>query len=112
MPAVARLGDPIEGTTAGEHSGHVLGPHGPEPITGSITGGCASTVFVNGEPACIVGATTDEKDACCGSTPGSVSVGNSSVIVEGSPICTTGVMFSAHNGEEQISSGSPNVFCG
>ena len=46
MPNAARLTDAVDGTTAGEHSGHVP-PHSPEPFTGNITGGSA-TVRIGG----------------------------------------------------------------
>lgn len=111
MPSVARLGDPLEGMTSSEHSGHDI-PHGSVPITGSVSGGCSTSVFVNGEPACIVGAITIEKDDCCGQTPGSVSVGSSSVYVDGKPLSYIGEKFPAHDGTVEISYGSPNVFCG
>ena len=32
MPNAARLTDAVDGTTAGEHSGHVP-PHSPEPVS-------------------------------------------------------------------------------
>ena len=43
MPNAARLTDAVDGTTAGEHSGHVP-PHSPEPFTGEISGACSGTV--------------------------------------------------------------------
>ena len=36
MPNAARLTDAVDGTTAGEHSGHVP-PHSPEPFTASVS---------------------------------------------------------------------------
>ena len=56
MPGAARQGDAIQGTTAGEHNGHAT-PHGPLPITGTISGGCSGDVFINGQPAAYVGST-------------------------------------------------------
>ena len=47
MPGAARITDAVDGTTAGEHSGHVP-PHSPEPFSGEISGGCSSTVRING----------------------------------------------------------------
>ena len=41
MPNAARLTDAVDGTTAGEHSGHVP-PHSPEPFTGEISGACST----------------------------------------------------------------------
>lgn len=46
MPNAARLTDAVDGTTAGEHSGHVP-PHPPEPFTGEISGACSVDVRVN-----------------------------------------------------------------
>lgn len=43
MPNAARLTDAVDGTTAGEHSGHVP-PHSPEPFTGEISGACSGNV--------------------------------------------------------------------
>lgn len=47
MPGAARLNDSIQGTTGGEHTGHVP-PHGPLPISGQISGGCSGDVNING----------------------------------------------------------------
>ena len=82
MPGAARQGDAIQGTTAGEHNGHAT-PHGPLPITGTISGGCSGDVFINGRPAAYVGSTTTENDACCGSSQGSIAQGSSSVFING-----------------------------
>ena len=57
MPGAARLNDSIQGTTGGEHTGHVP-PHGPLPISGQISGGCSGDVNINGQPAATVGSTT------------------------------------------------------
>ena len=54
MPNAARLTDAVDGTTAGEHSGHVP-PHSPEPFTGEISGACSGDVRVNGLAAATVG---------------------------------------------------------
>jgi len=69
MPNAARLTDAVDGTTAGEHSGHVP-PHSPEPFTGEISGACSGDVRVNGLAAATVGSITTERDGCCGSSRG------------------------------------------
>ena len=69
MPNAARLTDAVDGTTAGEHSGHVP-PHSPEPFTGEISGACSGNVRINGLAAATVGSTTTERDGCCGVQPG------------------------------------------
>ena len=69
MPGAARITDAVDGTTAGEHSGHVP-PHSPEPFSGEISGGCSPTVRINGLAAATVGSTTAERDGCCGSRLG------------------------------------------
>jgi uncharacterized Zn-binding protein involved in type VI secretion len=89
MPGAARQGDAIQGTTAGEHNGHAT-PHGPLPITGTISGGCSGDVFINGRPAAYVGSTTTENDACCGSSQGSIAQGSSSVFINGKPAARIG----------------------
>ena len=72
MPNAARLTDAVDGTTAGEHSGHVP-PHSPEPFTGEISGACSGDVRVNGLAAATVGSITTERDGCCGSSRGAVA---------------------------------------
>ena len=72
MPNAARLTDAVDGTTAGEHSGHVP-PHSPEPFTGEISGACSGNVRINGLEAATVGSTTTERDGCCGSSQGAVA---------------------------------------
>lgn len=72
MPNAARLTDAVDGTTAGEHSGHVP-PHSPEPFTGEISGSCSGDVRVNGLAAATVGSETTERDGCCGSSKGAVA---------------------------------------
>ena len=69
MPNAARLTDAVDGTTAGEHSGHVP-PHSPEPFNGEISGACSGDVRVNGLAAATVGSITTERDGCCGSSQG------------------------------------------
>ena len=89
MPSASRLGDSIAGTTAGEHSGHPTA-HSPLPITGNISGNCSGDVFVNGKPAAYVGSITTERDACCGSSLGSVGSGSGSVFINGKPAARVG----------------------
>lgn len=95
MPGAARQGDAIQGTTAGEHNGHAT-PHGPLPITGTISGGCSGDVFINGQPAAYVGSTTTENDACCGSSQGSIAQGSGSVFINGKPAARIGDALAAH----------------
>ena len=109
MPAVARLTDAIQGTTSGEHTGH-LTPHPPLPITGAISANCSPNVFCNGLPVAFVDSITTENDACCGSSKGAVAVGSSTVFVNNKPIARLGDALSPHNGTANISGGSSNVF--
>ena len=111
MPGAARQGDAIQGTTSGEHNGHVT-PHGPLPITGTISGGCSGDVFINGRPAAYVGSTTTENDACCGSSQGSIAQGSSSVFINGKPAARIGDALAAHNGTGAVSAGSGDVLIG
>lgn len=111
MPGAARKGDPVEGTTAGEHTGHVP-PHGPEPFTGEISGACSETVRINGQPAAVAGSTTTERDGCCGSSEGAVKIGNGTVRINGKAAARTGDALAAHSGAGAISGGSGNVRIG
>lgn len=111
MPQAARLGDLIQGMTAGEHSGHI-DAHAPLPITGTISGGCSADVFINGQPAATVGSVTAEHDACCGSSQGSVAVGSASVFINGKPAARKRDALAAHNGSGAVSSGSDDVLIG
>jgi uncharacterized Zn-binding protein involved in type VI secretion len=110
MGSVARLGDSIQGMTYGEHAGHIP-PHDPSSITGSISSNCSPNVFVNGLPLARVGSVTSESDIC-DSGSGVVASGSSTVFVNGHPVSRIGDLVNPHNGTAQISSGSPNVFCG
>lgn len=112
MAQAARLGDSISGTTSGEHSGHSNPSCSPTAITGSIRGGCSSNVFINGQPAAMVGSTTTEKDSCCGNSSGSVAQGSGSVFINGKAAARNGDNLNAHNGTAKISSGSGNVMIG
>ena len=111
MPEAARMDDSIQGVTAGEHSGH-LQVHGPLPITGTISGNCSQDVLINDRPAAFVGSVTTERDACCGSSSGSVAEGSGSVFINGIPAARLGDALAAHNGTGVISSGSGDVFIG
>lgn len=111
MPQAARLGDAIQGTTAGEHSGHEES-HGPLPITGTIFGGCSADVLINSRGAATAGSVTAEQDACCGGNQGTVAAGSASVFINGKPAARQGDALAAHSGAGTISSGSGNVFIG
>ena len=111
MPGAARLNDSIQGTTGGEHTGHVP-PHGPLPISGQISGGCSGDVNINGQPAATVGSTTTELDACCGSDSGAVAAGSGSVFINGKPAARLGDALAPHSGTGSISSGSSDVLIG
>ena len=111
MPSASRLGDSIAGTTAGEHSGHPTA-HSQLPITGNISGNCSGDVFVNGQPAAYVGSITTERDACCGSSLGSVGSGSGSVFINGKPAARVGDSLNAHNGSGQITGGSGDASFG
>ena len=82
MPGAARITDAVDGTTAGEHSGHAP-PHPPEPFSGEISGACSPTVRINGLAAATVGSTTTERDRCCGSSQGAVGTGSGTVRIGG-----------------------------
>lgn len=111
MPQAARLNDSIQGTTAGEHTGHPAA-HGPLPITGNISGNCSPDVFINGRAAAYIGSITTENDACCGSSQGAVGEGSGSVFINGLPAARLGDALNAHNGTGAISSGSGDVIIG
>lgn len=112
MPAVARLDDPIEGMTAGEHSGHTMPSHSPCEITGKIDGNCSPNVFVNGKPVAFVSSTTEEFDCCCAGGSGVVSSGSSTVFVNGNAVARVDDDITPHNGTAKITGGSDNVFAG
>lgn len=111
MPAAARLNDSIVGTTAGEHSGHDS-PHGPLPISGTISGGCSGDVLINGRPAATQGSVTTELDGCCGSAAGSVAEGSGTVRINGKPAARVGDALNPHNGSGNVSGGSGDVTIG
>ncbi len=111
MPSAARLNDPVRGTTAGEHSGHIVA-HPPITFTGEISGGCSGDVFINGMPAATAGSTTTERDSCCGSSQGAVAVGSGTVFVNGRPAARQGDALNAHNGSGAVAAGSTDVIIG
>lgn len=111
MLNAARLYDAVTGTTAGEHSGHIP-PHTPMDFAGEISGGCSGNVFINGKPAATAGSITTERDACCGSSMGSIAVGSSTVFINKKPAARTGDALTAHNGFGTVTGGSANVFIG
>ena len=111
MPNAARLTDAVDGTTDGEHSGHVP-PHSPEPFTGEISGACSGDVRVNGLAAATVGSITTERDGCCGSSQGAVGAGSGTVRINGKPAARMGDALAAHSGSGTVTGGSSNVRIG
>ena len=111
MPQAARLGDSVQGSTAGEHAGHAP-PHAPMSFSGEITGGCSADVLINGIPAATVGSSTTERDGCCGSSQGAVAAGSGTVFINGKPAARLGDALAAHSGSGAISGGSGNVLIG
>lgn len=111
MPQAARLYDRVDGTTVGEHTGHIP-PHGPIPFTGEITANCSPDVRTNGRPAAFISSVTTEQDACCGSSLGAVAQGSATVRVNGIPAARTGDALAPHNGAGTITGGSPDVRIG
>ena len=103
MPNAARLTDAVDGTTAGEHSGHVP-PHSPEPFTGEISGA--------GLAAATVGSITTERDGCCGSSRGAVAAGSGTVRINGKAAARTGDALAPHSGSGTITGGSATVRIG
>ena len=111
MPNAARLTDAVDGTTAGEYSGHVP-PHSPEPFTGEISGACSGNVRINGLAAATVGSTTTERDGCCGSSQGAVAAGSGTVRINGKAAARTGDALAPHSGSGTITGGSATVRIG
>ena len=111
MPNAARLTDAVDGTTAGEHSGHVP-PHSPEPFTGEISGAGSGNVRINGLAAATVGSTTTERDGCCGSSQGAVAAGSGTVRINGKAAARTGDALAPHSGTGNITGGSATVRIG
>lgn len=111
MPGAARITDAVDGTTAGEHSGHVP-PHSPEPFTGEISGACSGNVRINGLEAATVGSTTTERDGCCGSSQGAVAAGSGTVRINGKAAARTGDALAPHSGTGNITGGSATVRIG
>ena len=112
MAEAARLGDEVFGMTGGEHSGHTKNPHPPMQLTGNISDGCSSNVFINGKPAATVGSNTTEYDGCCGTNRGAVGAGSSSVFINGKPAARVGDKVNVHSGHGIVNSGSGNVYIG
>lgn len=111
MPQAARLYDAVDGTTAGEHCGHVP-PHGPIPFTGEIIGGCSPNVRTNKLPAAVVTSVTEERDACCGSSRGRIGAGSGTVRINNLPAARLGDALTPHNGGGTVTGGSPDVRIG
>ena len=82
MPAAARLND-------------------PDTAPSTIASACASTVFINGKPAAVVGSQD--------TTPSPITSGSSTVNIEGKPSARVGDPLA--NGST-IQSGSPDVMVG
>ena len=97
MPNAARLTDAVDGTTAGEHSGHVP-PHSPEPFTGEISGACSGNVRINGLAAATVGS--------------AVAAGSGTVRINGKAAARTGDALAPHSGTGNITGGSATVRIG
>lgn len=110
MPGAARLNDSIQGTTGGEHTGHV--PLMVPCLSLDKSPGCSGDVNINGQPAATVGSTTTELDACCGSNSGAVAAGSGSVFINGKPAARLGDALAPHSGTGSISSGSSDVLIG
>lgn len=111
MPQAARLHDQVDGTTAGEHTGHIP-PHGPIPFTGEISANCSPDVRTNGRPAAFVTSVTTERDACCGSSRGIIAVGSTTVRINGIPSARIGDALAPHNGAGTVTGGSQDVRIG
>lgn len=111
MPGAARITDTVNGTTAGEHSGHAP-PHPPEPFSGEISGACSPTVRINGLAAATVGSTTTERDGCCGSSQGAVGAGSGTARINGKPAARLGDALNPHSGSGSITGGSGTVRIG
>ena len=111
MPNAARLTDAVEGTTAGEHMGHVP-PHSPEPFNGEISGNCSGTVRINGLAAATVGSITTERDGCCGQSKGAVAAGSGTVRINKKAAARTGDALAPHSGSGNITGGSATVRIG
>lgn len=108
MPGAARLGDAMNDTPYGEHSGHLKPCSGM--MTGHISGGCSSNVTINGMAAATVGSITSEYDACCGGRSGKVTSGSSIVNINGKPAARCGDTITTHTGTTTTISGcSSNV---
>lgn len=121
MPAVARLGDKIQGRTSGEHSGHYhegSPVHGSGTLNGTITGDCSNFIYVNGKPMALNSSTTTESDNCDSGRQGKLSQGSCFVFVKSyykgrwyySAVPRVGDSTAPHNGSAKIITGSPTVF--
>jgi uncharacterized Zn-binding protein involved in type VI secretion len=98
MPFAAKLNDQVVGTDT--HIVLIPGPGGPvptplpHPFAGTITGGCSTDVFIDGQPAAVVGSTATNNPPHLpqgGSfqTPptnqGTVFQGSTKVLINGKP---------------------------
>lgn len=103
MPGAAALGDTIEAQHESKETGETLN------VTGTISGGCSGTVFIEGKAAAYVGSTTTETDDECAGK-GVVSTGSGKVFINGQPAAREGDEIEGHeNGTGTIASGSSKV---
>lgn len=98
----------VQGTTSGEHSGHIP-PHPPLPITGNVISP-DPFVTIEGQPITLVGNVTTENDSCCGTSSGVVSEGSPYITVNGIPIVRLDDKVTPHSGTAKMSSCSSLVY--
>src|SRR6266511_3633368 len=94
MSPAAKMGDKVVGTDI--HIIMIPSPGGPvptplpHPFAGTITGGCSTDVYIDGQPAAVVGSTATNKPAHIPQgggfhTPptnsGTVAMGSTSVLI-------------------------------
>ena len=103
---IAIEGDPILGTTAGEHFGHSDHPHPPSKLTGEISGNVSKKVTIDGKGVATIGSTTTETDICCNGTNsgGSIKTGSSKITIDGKAVAIVTSKVTAHNGTAEVES--------
>lgn len=117
MAGIARLNDTIAGSFSGEHGGHyapITGApiHPSGSISGTVSGGCSSKVFIKGVPIALQGSTTSEQDACTNGS-GAVSGGSSKIFENGTPVARLNDAVTPHTtGDAHITSASSKVLEG
>ena len=102
MPFAAKMNDQVVGTDT--HIVMIPSPGGPvptplpHPFVGAITGGCSTTVLIEGQPAAVVGstATANPPHVPQGgpfqvppTNQGTVMQGSMSVLIDGKPAART-----------------------